>query len=213
MTKTSLKAKYDSGSNSASSTIHVSVDDIRIKATCSDSSLKSGGKLTGVGIGIDKPGAFSLDYELADKAAKFQFSSSATIAAKPVKLTYNHQHKKNLTTLEGTLILDAKNKVTGKYNLKTEKPHLKYSYIHGGNTILEPAYDFEKDSWAFNITHKASSRDTYKASYNSFSKKVGLEWARSPVDTGAFRIEAVLPVDGTGKKPSLILEKTWTFFK
>lgn len=64
MTKASLKARYDSGSQSAVSTLSFGVGDLKVKASVSDATFVSGSSLAGVGIGVEKPGAFIIDYDL-----------------------------------------------------------------------------------------------------------------------------------------------------
>ena len=64
MTKASLRTKYDPSAQSASATLALGVGDLKIKASCSDRTLKDGYGLAGVSVGVEKPGMFIVDYDL-----------------------------------------------------------------------------------------------------------------------------------------------------
>jgi len=88
--------------------------------------------------------------------------TGATMAGKLVKLTYIHPQKCNATLFEATLALDSHNRVTAKYSFASEHGHVKYTYLHGRGTTLEPSYDFQSQSWHFGIGHKFGKHDHEK---------------------------------------------------
>merc|ERR1711915_228452 len=97
MTKASVKGKYEAGVQAASVTATVNAGDLKLKATCTDSTFAHGPSLNGITLGIEKPGFFMIDYDLPKKAPRFQFMSSAKLAGKQLKLTYIHAQKANMT--------------------------------------------------------------------------------------------------------------------
>nr|XP_024385265.1 outer envelope pore protein 24B, chloroplastic-like isoform X2 [Physcomitrium patens] len=143
------------------------------------------------------------------EAPRFQFMAGAQIAQKPLKLTYIHAQKRNTTLLEGSLSLDARNKVTGAYSFNTHKGSLKYTYVHGSGTTLEPSYDFGTEAWHFTAFKKVSQHDTARCGFDAHHNTVGLEWTRDSKEYGQFKIMATVPTD-TSKTLKLVAEKTWS---
>eukprot|EP00246_Nothoceros_aenigmaticus_P014325 TRINITY_DN5377_c0_g1_i2.p2 TRINITY_DN5377_c0_g1~~TRINITY_DN5377_c0_g1_i2.p2 ORF type:complete len:189 (-),score=34.48 TRINITY_DN5377_c0_g1_i2:132-698(-) len=188
MTKTALKVKYDSGSQTAVSTLSVGVGDLKLKASVSDSTFANGVSLTGAGLGVEKPGAFLIDYDLPSNVGRVQFMSSAKVADKNLKLTYIHAHKANAAILETSVVWDPKNKITGEYSFRDQRGKLKYSYVRDGNTTLEPGYDFAADSWYFSVSQKLSEEDTLKATYDAGSQNIGIEWTKASKEVGSFKV-------------------------
>lgn len=105
-----------------------------------------------------------------------------------VKLTYIHPQKCNATLFEATLALDSRNKVTAKYSFASEHGHVKYTYLHGRGTTLEPSYDFQSQSWHFGIGHKFGKHDHAKAVYDGHNKNLGLEWTQESKEYGHFKV-------------------------
>lgn len=135
------------------------------------------------------PTFISLTVELMEvQAPRFQFMAGAQIAQKPLKLTYIHAQKRNTTLLEGSLSLDARNKVTGAYSFNTHKGSLKYTYVHGSGTTLEPSYDFGTEAWHFTAFKKVSQHDTARCGFDAHHNTVGLEWTRDSKEYGQFKV-------------------------
>lgn len=120
------------------------------------------------------------------QAPRFQFMTGCNFARKLVKLTYIHMQKRNATVLEGNVALDSRNKVTGKFNVNTHNGSLKYSYVHGSGTTLEPSYDFQTESWHFAASKKVGSHDSARFCFDAHQNTVGLEWTRDSKDYGQF---------------------------
>ncbi|KAJ7564134.1 hypothetical protein O6H91_02G003900 [Diphasiastrum complanatum] len=212
MTKLSLKGKHEAGSvlQSAAATLSLGAGDVKLKASCTDTTFINGPSLTGVSIGVEKPGLFIIDYDLPSKAARFQFMSSTKLAGKQIKLTYIHPQKRNATLLEGSFALDPRNKLTAKYSFASEKAHLKYSYVHGSDTTLEPSYDFGTNSWNFSASRNFSGGNALKAVYESSHRTLGLEFSGDDKETGPFKVSATVHV-AENRVSKLILEKTWNY--
>ncbi|XP_057854280.1 outer envelope pore protein 24, chloroplastic isoform X2 [Cryptomeria japonica] len=187
VTKGSIKSKYDVYSRAASATFSVNVGDLKLKTTCTDATFVKGPCLNGIVLGVEKPGFFMMDYDLPQKAANFQFMSSAKISGKQLKLTYIHAQKANRTMLDGSLVFDPSNKLSANYSFMAGSGQLKYSYIHQGDRTFEPAYDFKTNSWNFSMSQKVYGADTLKTSYDTFNKRLGLEWTRESKDAGSFK--------------------------
>jgi hypothetical protein len=125
---------------------------------------------------------------LVVQAPRFQFMTSASVWGKPLKLTYIHAQKRNMTMLEGNVALDPRNKVTGKYSFATERGQLKYTYVHTSGTTLEPSFDFHTDSWHFAAARKVGPHDNARVCFDGHHKTLGLEWTRDSKEYGAFKV-------------------------
>jgi hypothetical protein len=81
MTRVAVKTKYESASQAASGTLTVGAGELKLKASCSDSTFLKGVSLHGVSLGIEKPGAFLIDYDLQHRVwclSCFSTSSAST---------------------------------------------------------------------------------------------------------------------------------------
>jgi hypothetical protein len=81
MTRVAVKTKYESASQAASGTLTVGAGELKLKASCSDSTFLKGVSLHGVSLGIEKPGAFLIDYDLQQQVwclSCFSTSSAST---------------------------------------------------------------------------------------------------------------------------------------
>lgn len=110
------------------------------------------------------------------------------IADKPLDLTYIHHRGDNRTILEGTFVFDSANKLSTNYMLGTPNCKLKYTYVHGGITSFEPCYDLAKNSWDFAVSRKVYDDDVFKATYQTSSKALGMEWSRNSKLNGSFKV-------------------------
>lgn len=66
MSKAQVKTKYDAAANAATATLSFPVGDLKLKATCADSTIVPGEGLSsrGVALGVEKPGTFMIDYDM-----------------------------------------------------------------------------------------------------------------------------------------------------
>eukprot|EP00252_Welwitschia_mirabilis_P017141 TRINITY_DN38041_c0_g1_i1.p1 TRINITY_DN38041_c0_g1~~TRINITY_DN38041_c0_g1_i1.p1 ORF type:complete len:214 (+),score=19.37 TRINITY_DN38041_c0_g1_i1:303-944(+) len=211
MTKASLKGSYDASAQTAALTVSVAAGDLKLKGTCSGSTFVKGLSAGGLSVGVEKPGFFIVDYDIPNKAPRFQFMSSANVGGKQLKMTYLHAQSANATVLDTSLVFDPSNKVSVKYNFPNSSAQLKYSYFHGtGGMTFEPAYDLGSKTWNFSV-QKSYGDDSVKASYDTSKKIMGLEWSRNSKTSGSFKVSASVGVPSDTMKPKLIAERTLDF--
>lgn len=122
---------------------------------------------------------------------RFQFMNTIRVAEKPLNLTYIHSKGDERTILDGALVIDSSNKVSVNHMLGTGNTKFKYNYVHGGLTTFEPSYDLGKNAWDFSVSRRVYGDDLFKATYQTSSKNLGLEWTRSSKMNGSFKVSAV----------------------
>ncbi|KAI5656043.1 hypothetical protein M9H77_24836 [Catharanthus roseus] len=207
--KVSFKAKYEADKAAAASTVAYNAGDFKLKASMTDATFINGPSLNGLALAVEKPGSFIIDYNVPKKDLRFQFMNTIRVYEKPLNLTYIHSRGDNRTILDGTLVFDSANKVSANHLLGSGNCKLKYTYVHGGLTTFEPSYDWVKNSWDFAVTRRVYGDDVFKASYQTSSKNLGLEWSRSSKFNGSFKISAALNLAEERKIPKLSAETTW----
>lgn len=114
--------------------------------------------------------------------------NTAKVAEKPLSLTYIHNKGDNRTIMEGTLTFDPCNKFSANYAVGPGNFKLKYSYVHGGLTTFEPSYDLSKNSWDLMVSHKVYRGDVLKATYQTSSRVLGLEWSLNSTLSGHAKV-------------------------
>jgi hypothetical protein len=109
---------------------------------------------------------------------------------KPVSFTYMHMWRDNRTAVDCSVAFDPSNKVAVNYALATGNCKVKYVYVHGaeGRTVMEPCYDMSKNAWDFAVSRKFDGGDAVKATYQTSSKVLGLEWSRESKINGSFKV-------------------------
>jgi hypothetical protein len=125
---------------------------------------------------------------LVEQDFRFQFMNTVRVAEKPLNLTFIHGRNDNRTILDGTLVLDSANKLSANHVLGSRNGKLKYTYVHGGVNTFEPTYDLAKNSWDFALSRRVYGDDVLRASYQTSSQVLGLEWARNSKYNGAFKV-------------------------
>ncbi|OIW03481.1 hypothetical protein TanjilG_14706 [Lupinus angustifolius] len=210
--KGALKGKYDTDNNGGvAATVAFNAGDVKLRASITDATFINGPSLTGLALSFDKPGSFIVDYNVPKKDVRFHFMNTVKVADKPLNLTYIHSWRDNRTILDGTLVFDSANKISGNYALDSGNGKLKYTYVHNGLTTFEPTYDVSKNTWDFGVSRRVSGDDVLKALYQTSSKVLGLEWSRNSKNTGAFKVLASVNLAEEKKLPKLTAETTWNF--
>lgn len=209
MMKASVRAKYETEKSNASAALTINAGDVKLRASMTDATVVNGPSLNGLALSLDKPGCFLISYDVPKTDVRFQFMNTVRVSNKPLNLTYSHSWRDNRTALDGTLILDPANKVSASYAFGSNNCKMKYTYVHGGVRTFEPCYDFIKNSWDFAVSHKVYGDDVLRATYQTSSKLLGLEWARYSKTTGSFKISASLNLEGEIKSPKLSAESSW----
>lgn len=123
---------------------------------------------------------------------RFQFMNSIRVAEKPLNLTYIHSKGDARTILDGTLVIDSGNKVSANHVLGTGNTKFKYTYLHSGLTTFEPSYDLGKNAWDFAVSRRVYGYDVFRATYQTSSKNLGLEWSRSSKLHGSFKVNTTV---------------------
>ncbi|KAK1268800.1 hypothetical protein QJS04_geneDACA006192 [Acorus gramineus] len=182
--KASLKGKYEVEKGSAAATLTIpAAGDAKLRASFTDATFSKGPSLDGLSLSLDKPGSFIIDYNVPKNDFRFQFMNTIRVFEKPVNLTYMHR-----TTLDGLVVFDPVNKVSASYAFGGGAK-VKYVYSHGGGRrTFEPCYDTEKDSWDFAVSHKIYAEDVVRASYQTSSKVLGIDWSRNSKVGGSFKV-------------------------
>ncbi|XVE94737.1 hypothetical protein REPUB_Repub02eG0034900 [Reevesia pubescens] len=206
--KASLKGRYTNEKSTAAVVLAVNAGDVKLRASMTDATVVNGPSLNGLTLAVEKPGFFIIDYDVPKKDFRFQFMNSVRVAEKPLKLTYIHSRWDNRTMVDGTLLFDSANKVSANYTLGTSNCKLKYSYVHGGVTTFEPCYDLGKNAWDFAISRRVYD-DVFKATYQTVSRDLALEWSRNSKFNGIFKISASVNLAEESKIPKFVAESTW----
>ncbi|XP_073294192.1 outer envelope pore protein 24B, chloroplastic-like [Primulina huaijiensis] len=211
MMKTSFKARYEPDKASAAVTVTVNAGDFKLRASMTDATVVNGPCLNGLALALEKPGFFIVDYNVPKNDIRFQFMNTIRVAEKPLNLTYIHSKCDERTILDGCLVIDSVNKVSANHVLGTGNAKLKYTYLHGGLTTFEPSYDLGKNAWDFAISRRVYGDDVFRATYQTSSKNLGLEWSRSSKLNGSFKISASVNLAEERKTPKLCAETAWDF--
>lgn len=209
--KASLKTTYATDKTSAGASVAVNTGNVKLRASMTDATIVSGPSLNGLALTVEKPGFFIVDYNVPKKDFRFQFMNTIRVLDKPLNLNYIHFKNDNRTILDGTLVFDSANKVSANHVIGSGNAKLKYTYVHGGVTTFEPSYDLVKDSWDFAVSRKVYGDDVFRASYQTSSKALGLDWTRNSKLNGSFKISASLNLPDQRKMPNLSAESTWDF--
>lgn len=115
--------------------------------------------------------------------------NTVRIAEKPLNLTYIHSRLDNRTIVDGSLSIDPANKLSANHMVGTNNCKLKYTYVHGGIATFEPCYDLAKNTWDFAVSRRLYGDDVVKATYQTSSKMLGMEWSRNSKSTGSFKVK------------------------
>ncbi|KAG7599621.1 hypothetical protein ISN44_As06g037980 [Arabidopsis suecica] len=209
MMKASFKGKFDVDKGGGVASLSFNAGNAKLRATMTDTSLVAGPSLNGLSLAVEKPGFFIIDYNVPKKDVRFQFMNTVRIAEKPLNLTYIHMRGDNRTIVDGSLVIDPANKLSANYMVGTKNCKLKYTYVHGGIATFEPCYDLAKNVWDFAVSRKLYGGDNLKATYQTSSKMLGLEWSRNSQSTGSFKVCASMNLAEELKPPKLTAETTW----
>ncbi|KAG5535824.1 hypothetical protein RHGRI_023553 [Rhododendron griersonianum] len=209
--KASLKARYATDKLGVVGTLAVDAGDFRLLASATDTTFVGGPSLNGLSLSIEKPGSFFIDYDVPKQDVLFQFMNTVRVLDKPLNLTYTHEKGVNQTALNGTLVLDPANKLSANYGFDSGNCRLKYTYMHGAKTTFEPSYDFAQNSWDFTVLQKLSDDDILRASYETSSKVLGLDWSRNSMLNGTLKISASVNLAEKQKVPKFCAESSWNF--
>ncbi|KAI3762845.1 hypothetical protein L1987_53287 [Smallanthus sonchifolius] len=211
--KASLKAKYDTDKATATSAVTLAFNAgvVKLRASMTDATVVNGPSLNGLALAVDKPGSFTVDYNVPKKDFRFQFMNTIKISDKPLNLVYSHSLGDQKTMLDGTLVIDSVNKVSVNHTLGSGNCKLRYTYVHGGETTFEPSYELAKDSWDFAVSRKVYADHVLRAVYKTCSQDLTVDWSTKSKLIGSYKVSALFNLEGGVKVPRVTAETTWDF--
>ncbi|ONK65573.1 uncharacterized protein A4U43_C07F38480 [Asparagus officinalis] len=212
--KAKVKGRYEAHESNASVTLSVNLGrDLVVRTTMANATLTRGPSLTGLELSLHNPNSFNLRYDVPKKDIRLQFTNKITLMDKTVRFAYNHAHRENQTSIEGSTAFDQSNRVRVYYDFGSGNLKVKYVYAYGfmGRTTVEPCYDVCKNAWGFALLKKLDGGDFVKATYNASDKDLGLEWKRKSKGNGSFKISASLNLTEQCRVPKLKAESTWNY--
>ncbi|KAD6119194.1 hypothetical protein R6Q59_025253 [Mikania micrantha] len=209
--KASFKGKYDADKATVASAVTVAFNagDVKFRASMTDATVVNGPSLNGLALAVDKPGSFTVDYNVPKKDFRFQFMNTIKISDKPLNLVYSHSLGDEKTMLDGTLVIDSTNKVSVNHVLGSGNCKLKYTYVHGGVTTFEPSYELAKDSWDFAVSRKVYADHVLRAAYQTSSQDLAVDWSSKSKMIGSYKVSALFNLEGGLKVPRVTAETTW----
>ncbi|CAK9142827.1 unnamed protein product [Ilex paraguariensis] len=208
--KASLKVRYELDKAAPATTVAVTVGDVKFRASMTDTTIINGPSLNGLGLAVEKPGFLIVDYNVPKKDLRFQFMNTIKVSGKALNWTYIRSRSDDRTILDGTLVFDSANKISANHELGSRNCKLKYSYVHEGLITFEQGYDTAKKSWDFAVSQRIHGDDVLRASYQTSSKVLGIEWSRNSKLNGTFKISASFNMADELENPKLSAESTWS---
>ncbi|CAN4083247.1 unnamed protein product [Withania somnifera] len=185
---TTLRGRYNGGAREAITTVTVHGGAVNFSGNVTEATFVNGSSLEGLSFSLEKPGSFLIDYDVPKQDMRFQFINNVRVMEKPLNFTYTHWRGDNRTVVDGTLAIDSANKLSVIYGFDSGICKLGYSYVHRGLATFEPSYDFAKNSWDVSVSQRVYEDNVVKASYQSSSKVLGLEWSKNPSSSGGFKV-------------------------
>ncbi|XP_076897813.1 outer envelope pore protein 24B, chloroplastic-like [Bidens hawaiensis] len=214
MMKASFRGSYDADNSDATGSVVVNAGGINLRASITGDSLINGPSslnLNGLTLSVENPGSFTVDYNVPKKDVRFQFMNNMMINRKPLNFTYTHSVAENKTLLDGTLLLDSNNKVSASYGFKPRDCKVKYSYVYGCSTTVEPRYDFADNSWDLVVSRRLPDDSVVRGSYKSSTKDLGVDYRTKSFANGSFKVSPSVNLADEKKIPKLTAESIWDF--
>lgn len=200
----------EKGRGSATLSVNADVGDAKLKGSVVDA-LAQAPSFT---FSLEKPGSFSIDYSPVKEGAlpnfKVRFMDSVKVTGRKVNLVYSHALRERKTTVDGSVELNAENKVAVSHVLGTEDCKLKYTFARGKLPVVEPAYDLKERAWAVAVSRKFDGGDAVRGRYESKNRKLEMEWSRTFRDKGSFKISASFMKKDQEIVRKFIAESTWS---
>ncbi|TYI28997.1 hypothetical protein ES332_A05G284700v1 [Gossypium tomentosum] len=196
----SLRGRHANCKSTAADYAAVNAGDVKLRASMTDARIVNSPSLNGLTFAIKKPGFYR--YVPQKLMNTFRFAKN------PLKLSYGRKREDKRTVVDGALVFNSGSQVSASYMIGTRNCKLKYSYLHGGVTTLEPCYDLGKNVWGFAISRRLYD-NVFKATYHTWSKNLALEWLRNHVFNGTFKMSASVNLAEESRDPKFIAETTW----
>ncbi|MBA0659676.1 hypothetical protein Goklo_011786 [Gossypium klotzschianum] len=198
----SLRGRHANCKSTAADYAAVNAGDVKLRASMTDARIVNGPSLN------DLVNLFNFSHSFLRWDFGFQLMNTFRFAKNPLKLSYGRKRGDKRTVVDGALVFDSGSQVSASYMVGTRNCKLKYGYLHGGVTTLEPCYDLGKNVWDFAISRRLYD-NVFKATYQTWSKNLALEWLRNHVFNGTFKMSASVNLAEESKDPKFIAETTW----
>ncbi|KAI7728766.1 hypothetical protein M8C21_028695 [Ambrosia artemisiifolia] len=209
--KASFRGNYDADNSDATGSVVFTTGDLNLRASVTADTLTNTPSLNNLTLSLENPGLFNVDYNLPKKDVRFQFMNNVRVNGRPLNFTYTHSLVENRTVLDGTLLLDESNKVSVNYGFEPRDCKIKYSYVHGCVTTVEPSYDFGDNSWDLAVSRRLDDGSVVRGSYRSATKVLGMDYRTKSVGHGSFKVSASVNLAEEKKIPKLTAESIWDF--
>ncbi|KAK8567718.1 hypothetical protein V6N12_006295 [Hibiscus sabdariffa] len=191
-------------------TVTANPGELKLRAALSDTNFTDGSAVNpdNLLLSIEKPGSFTVDFDIPKKDVQFQFMNTFKVEGKQVNWIYTHSRNENRTVLDGTLLLDSANKLSASHELGSVNCKLKYSYVHRGLITFEPCYDLANKSWDLAVSRRTGVADLIKATYETSSRVLGVKWSSSSLvnETGRIKVSAAFSLTEGLQSPKLSVE-------
>ncbi|CAI9262031.1 unnamed protein product [Lactuca saligna] len=207
--KASFSGSYDVNNSDGTGSIVVNAGGVNLQASVTGGTFCNGPLLNDLTLSVESPGSFVVDYIVPKKDVRFQFMNTFKINEKPLNLTYTHSVVENTTSLDGTLALNSNHKVSANYGFKSGSCKVKYNYMHGGVTTIEPCYDFAENSWDVAVSRRVDDDSVVRASYQSSTRVLGLDLTRNSSNNRSIKVSASVNLADKKKKPTIKAESIW----
>ncbi|KAE8690795.1 Outer envelope pore protein 24 [Hibiscus syriacus] len=196
-------------------TVTANPGELKLRAALSDTNFTDGSavKPDNILLSVEKPGSFTVDFDIPKRDVRFQFLNTFKVEGKQLNWVYTHSKNENRTVLDGTLLLDSANKISASHELGSMNCKLKYSYVHRGLVTFEPCYDLANNSWDLAVSRRIGVADLIKATYETSSRILGVELSSSSLvnETGRLKVSASFSLTEGLQSPKLSVESMWNF--
>lgn len=119
---------------------------------------------------------------------KVRFMDSVKVTGRKVSLAYSHALRERKTTVDGSVELNAENKVAVSHVLDTEDFNLRYTFARCKWPVVEPTYALKDKAWAVAVSRKFDGGDAVRGTYEAKNRKLEMEWSRSFMYKGSFKV-------------------------
>ncbi|XP_028556057.1 outer envelope pore protein 24B, chloroplastic-like isoform X3 [Dendrobium catenatum] len=192
--KAKVKGRYEAHRGAASAALSITSDDLKLTGILTDATFSNAPALTGLALSIQKPGSFSIVFDVPKKDINFQFMNEVALMGQAVRLTYTRTHAldgNGRMALVGSTNINIANKVGLGYEFCTGVIKVRYAYTHGDlekKIVVEPCLDLSKNAWEFAVTRWFEGRGSLMAVYHAGSKDLGIEWRKKSKVNGSFKV-------------------------
>nr|XP_043634543.1 outer envelope pore protein 24A, chloroplastic-like [Erigeron canadensis] len=211
MMKASFTGNYDGDYSGATGSFVVNSGGLNLRASITADSVANRPSVNGVTLSLENPASFIVDYNVPKQDIRFQFMNSVRVKGKPLNFTYTHSVGDRRTALDGMLMLDTNHKVSANYGFELGNCKVKYCYVHGGVTSVEPSYDFGNNSWELGVSRRIVDGSVVRGCYRSDTKVLGVDLRTKSFSGANVKIAASVNLAEEKLMPKVTAETIWDF--